>query len=694
MAKRQQGTGLATPDQNRGPHLLIMLPARRLFNSLSLRMLVPALATIGLVGAGLYFFVLQSVSDFADQEIEKALTAIASEIYDICDDHFTELMQAGKLDDRRLVTIKKAMTLGAIEEYATHNAIGCRVIDRYRANLLNHEMDPALLQYIVRHHAGGLSSQIRFKGNTYYFQHFDFKPWGWHIDLIKDTDTYAPLIARVKVVYTVTALILALGLFLILLFQERILRRPIRQIIDAIRVGQRPDYKGIFEFEFLSNDISRTMESLEKRSKWMEYLYRIALSNRGEDFFKRVAEALSEAMGVTTFILGFQPVQHRYPLIALCQPHASGTAPGDLQVRTTAPELSEGLPLRRVVSAGEPVIVRSGARTSFPDAPVLAEMNADSYAAVPILNRDGVAIGIMNLCGKPKAFDEWEMSLIQTVCQVVAAEIEYRAKEADKKKLEGKLQQSRKMEAIGLLAGGVAHDINNVLSGIVSYPDLLLLDLEQDSPLREPLLKIQRSGQKASRIVQDLLTLARSGVPQHPGAQSQPCHRGIHSFAGARKADHRPRGRGGPCRPGHGIARYRGIGDPADQNDHEPGFQCRRGPAHRRAHGDLHRQPLCREGDQWVRGHSRRRICAAGNPGQRAGDRQRRPRPHFRAVLHQESDGQKRDGPRHGGCLGHGSRSPGVHRRAEQGGLRQPVPYLFPGDAQRKIPFRQGDLGR
>jgi CheY-like chemotaxis protein len=65
---------------------------------------------------------------------------------------------------------------------------------------------------------------------------------------------------------------------------------------------------------------------------------------------------------------------------------------------------------------------------------------------------------------------------------------------------------------LGLLAGGVAHDLNNVLSGIVGYPDLLLMELAEDSPLRKPILTMQGSGQKAADIVQDLLTLARRGV--------------------------------------------------------------------------------------------------------------------------------------------------------------------------------------
>jgi len=82
----------------------------------------------------------------------------------------------------------------------------------------------------------------------------------------------------------------------------------------------------------------------------------------------------------------------------------------------------------------------------------------------------------------------------------------------EKEELRIQLQRAQKMEAIGTLAGGVAHDLNNILSGIVSYPELLLMDLKDDSPLRKPILTIQKSGEKAAAIVQDLLTLARRGV--------------------------------------------------------------------------------------------------------------------------------------------------------------------------------------
>lgn len=82
----------------------------------------------------------------------------------------------------------------------------------------------------------------------------------------------------------------------------------------------------------------------------------------------------------------------------------------------------------------------------------------------------------------------------------------------ERKSAQEQLARAQRMEAVGTLASGVAHDLNNILSGIVSYPDLLLMRLPDGSDMRNPLEIIQKSGQKAAAIVQDLLTLARRGV--------------------------------------------------------------------------------------------------------------------------------------------------------------------------------------
>lgn len=79
----------------------------------------------------------------------------------------------------------------------------------------------------------------------------------------------------------------------------------------------------------------------------------------------------------------------------------------------------------------------------------------------------------------------------------------------ERHRMKAQLQHARDMEAI--LAGAVAHDLNNILGGVVSYPELLLLRLPPDSPHRELIGKILDAGLKASIVVQDLLAMSQSG---------------------------------------------------------------------------------------------------------------------------------------------------------------------------------------
>lgn len=81
--------------------------------------------------------------------------------------------------------------------------------------------------------------------------------------------------------------------------------------------------------------------------------------------------------------------------------------------------------------------------------------------------------------------------------------------------LEEKIRQAERMETLGILAGGVAHDLNNILGAIINLPEVLLMKIAADDPLRKSLQMIQDSGKRAAALVEDLLTIGRGSKARH-----------------------------------------------------------------------------------------------------------------------------------------------------------------------------------
>jgi PAS domain S-box-containing protein len=82
----------------------------------------------------------------------------------------------------------------------------------------------------------------------------------------------------------------------------------------------------------------------------------------------------------------------------------------------------------------------------------------------------------------------------------------------EKQKLEQQLLQAQKMEAIGRLAGGVAHDFNNIITGIQCYSDIILESLSRSDPLCADVDEIRRAADRAASLTQQLLAFSRKQV--------------------------------------------------------------------------------------------------------------------------------------------------------------------------------------
>ena len=102
-----------------------------------------------------------------------------------------------------------------------------------------------------------------------------------------------------------------------------------------------------------------------------------------------------------------------------------------------------------------------------------------------------------------------EISLMQTTVQVLVELIESMQSRQEKEALENRLEHSQRLEAVGTLAGGIAHEFNNVLGAILGYGEMALQTLRRPSPTRQYVQEILTSGDRAKHIVDQILTFSR-----------------------------------------------------------------------------------------------------------------------------------------------------------------------------------------
>jgi two-component system cell cycle sensor histidine kinase/response regulator CckA len=142
-----------------------------------------------------------------------------------------------------------------------------------------------------------------------------------------------------------------------------------------------------------------------------------------------------------------------------------------------------------------------------------------SLLRIPLIYRDEV-IGLLHFGSKTKnAYTEKDLHLAERVRTQIAGAIGNVQMFNDLSKAEESLRESKerllrseKMEVLGQLAGGVAHDLNNILGIMSGYSELLLEEIPEGSRSKSHVEKILQSTQKGAAIIQDLLTLARRGV--------------------------------------------------------------------------------------------------------------------------------------------------------------------------------------
>ncbi len=149
----------------------------------------------------------------------------------------------------------------------------------------------------------------------------------------------------------------------------------------------------------------------------------------------------------------------------------------------------------------------------FPEYEDIIHLGAVSYIGIPLTNSQGDVMGhLAVLDTKPLTNKNRKIQILEIFAARGESELERIITEQEYESLQEQLYQSQKMESIGRLAGGVAHDFNNILTGIMGYAEMLQLKFgHENSTEAEAASVILKSTERAANLTRQLLGFARKG---------------------------------------------------------------------------------------------------------------------------------------------------------------------------------------
>lgn len=164
-------------------------------------------------------------------------------------------------------------------------------------------------------------------------------------------------------------------------------------------------------------------------------------------------------------------------------------------------------------------IIRNGAQCyqeflqeQFPLDDMLGDLGSNSYLGVPLCSSTASPLGLVAILNR-RAMTQTELpeSILKIFASRAAAELERQISEENKRQMEIRIQHEQKIKSVGVLAGGIAHEFNNILVGILGYADLALMEVPHNIAARESLEKIKGAGQRAAELTRQLLAYSGQG---------------------------------------------------------------------------------------------------------------------------------------------------------------------------------------
>ncbi len=248
---------------------------------------------------------------------------------------------------------------------------------------------------------------------------------------------------------------------------------------------------------------SRDVTERRRVEEALSTLAQGAVSTIDNDFYQTLVLQLSIALQVEYAYVGlYDQDQRQITAIAACEA-------GVMREGFSFPV--EDMAVEMVITQGVSIFP-SAVQARFPNDLILQTYRIEAYMGIPLINAANAVIGvIIVMAQEPLSDTSLKFSLLSIFAHRVTAELERTTQELARREMERKLLETQKLESLGLLAGGVAHDFNNFLTTIMGNLSLAMLESEDDGPLLPYLNTIEIATRRAADLSRQMLAYSGQG---------------------------------------------------------------------------------------------------------------------------------------------------------------------------------------
>lgn len=253
------------------------------------RIIAPILTILFVVSLILFTETKTQFKLLIEENVTSEFTQLSSNVYTIGESSLDEMLQSENVKSKIAVRIKKIKTARQITDYLISRKLNGAVIVGDKI-IVQSEGFPLLEESATQTDATtthgvkpGTENQkvetihkkdilsiplnrvvVQETNNEKYFAYkVEFRPWNWHIIILKNQDQYRKYLENIEGIFNHGILLILIAAFLLIVVLEFVVWKPLRSIREPLKNIQKPTYEGIFEFEFLSNQIAEMMDKLE-----------------------------------------------------------------------------------------------------------------------------------------------------------------------------------------------------------------------------------------------------------------------------------------------------------------------------------------------------------------------------------------------------------------------------------------------